>query len=422
MENYNRLFLLQDPAEGDHDDAVAALKDQILIGDDITDPQAKTGKVSLSQLNTYSGEVDIAALTNFKAVKIDSVTGNIYETNLAKLLIELQEVGGLEDAREEGLIDVNSILRDSDIIAKDEDQTATLHRAADSMQFIVDDLVDMEYTIPSGSEVGVPYPYDAGYFVPKSFRLTLEEPNGTRVKFVASHEDDNGDAVLGFGKDRIIVTLNGVVQDKEDGTFLYSDIGNGIDAYYGFEFNNAPVVGDEVTFMFDDAFNGAINSAGETEATTIAYSGAVASNYAAIEASIQTDREGWQNQLDAISYSAETEEKKQGQKMIKSAVADIESANTEGDIANALTGATAGFEMVKASHDKIVQFKSQEQLNQFKIDSSGGKLGKNAEAIKLLNERLSTEAAQAHSLFNALNSAMSDADAAKNDDGTGGQA
>jgi hypothetical protein len=127
MENYNRLFLLDDPVEGGHDDAVSALKDQILKGDDITNPQDKTGKVSLSQLNTYSGEVDIAALTNFKAVKIDSVTGNIYETNLAKLLIELQEVGGLEDAREEGLIDVNSILRDSEIIGKDEDQTATLH-------------------------------------------------------------------------------------------------------------------------------------------------------------------------------------------------------------------------------------------------------------------------------------------------------
>jgi hypothetical protein len=290
------------------------------------------------------------------------------------------------------------------------------------MQFIVDDLVDMEYTIPSGSEVGVPYPYDAGYFVPKSFRPTMEECDGTRVKFVASHEDDNGSEALGFGKDRIIVTLNGVVQDRADGTFLYSDIGNGIDAYYGFEFYKAPVVGDEVAFMFDDAFNGAIASAGDTEYTAIAYSGEVESHYAILEATIQSDREGWQNQLDGISYSAETEEKRLGQKMIKSAVADIESANTEGDIANALTGATAGFEMVQANHGKIVQLKSEEQLNQFKIDSSGSKLMKNAEAIKLLNERLSTEAAQAHSLLNALSSAKSDADAAKNDNGTGGQA
>ena len=91
--------------------------------------------------------------------------------------------------------------------------------------------------------------------------------------------------------------------------FTESYIGNGIDAYYGFEFNNAPVVGDEVAFMFDDAFNGAIASAGETEATAIAYSGEVESHYAILEATIQSDREGWQNQLDAISYSAETEEK-----------------------------------------------------------------------------------------------------------------
>ena len=419
MENYNRLFLLQDPAEGDHDDAVDQLRGQIMKGDDVTNPADKIGRISLSQLNTYSGEVDIQALTNFKAVKIDSVTGNVYETNLAKLLIELQEVGGLEDAREEGLIDAKSILRDADIHGKDENQAATAYRAAETFMFIVEDLEEMNYTIPSGGAVGVPYPHVSEYSVPTSFKVTLESPDGVRTKFVASYEDADGNGQLGFGKDRIIVTLNGVVQDINDGAFLFGDIGGGIDAYYGFEFHSAPVAGDEVAFMFDSMIRGAIQFELDSEAITTAYSGAVESNYASFESDILQSRGVWQNLLDTTSYSAETAYKKQGYRMISDAIGDIESANTEGDIANALTGATAGWDMVFANHNAIVQLKSQEELNGFKLDTSSVKLMKNGEAIKDLNSRLGKEASEANAKMIMLETLRQDAEAAQNDDGSG---
>jgi hypothetical protein len=213
MENYNRLFLLQDPADGEHDDVVAQLMDQITKGDDVTPPGAKAGKVTLSQLNTYSGEVDIAALTNFKAVKIDSITGNIYETNLAKLLIELQQVGGIEDRREEAFIEHGSLLRDfeSDTNKMAMEERTSSRWAASGIQFLGDDIKDYDWTAPSPEEVNVPYPAEIGYDVPNSFVMSQLEPNGLRKDFIALFQDADGATVYGYGKDRLIVSLNGIV-------------------------------------------------------------------------------------------------------------------------------------------------------------------------------------------------------------------
>ena len=422
MENYNRLFLLEDPVEGAHDDAVAALRDQIMKGDDITNPGDKVSKISLSQLNTYSGEVDIQALTNFKAVKVDSVTGNIYETNLAKLLIELQDVGGIEDARQEGLIEVDSIIRDMDLAVNPMklDLDTSLKQSSAKFEFIADDLKEAEYSIPSGSDLSVDYPYVGEYSVPTSFNVTQQEPNGTRTKFPASIIVD-GNEQFGFGEKRFIVTLNGVVQNEEDGSYLNGSFKGG-QATYGFEFNTAPVVGDEVSFMFDDIIESRTALVHDMREEAIAYSGAVEAHHSQYDAAIKSDIAAWQGIVDSTTYSAETQDLEVAKKQVNDSKEDIKQASIEADIISALTGATEGFRTAEKTGSKISDLRSEIELNAFRIDAITSPLNSGSSSVTTLIAELNKEAAELLKLRNQLEDLRQDADAAKQDDGSGGAA
>ena len=100
----NRLFLLQAPEEL----VPTGLTADILAGVDVTPESEYSGKITLTQLNAYSGELKAEALTNFKTIKIEK-DGSTYETNVAKLLLELQQGGGADDAREEADIAIASV-------------------------------------------------------------------------------------------------------------------------------------------------------------------------------------------------------------------------------------------------------------------------------------------------------------------------
>ena len=123
MENYNRLFLLQ--PDGESENEMNELRDQILSGKDVTKPEEYSGKVTLTQLNAYSGELKPQALSNFKTIKIEK-SGEAYETNLAKLLLELQQGGAIEDVVEESIIEIDSDNADSELMKKVGDLTNTV--------------------------------------------------------------------------------------------------------------------------------------------------------------------------------------------------------------------------------------------------------------------------------------------------------
>jgi hypothetical protein len=426
MENYNRLFLLEDPAApqpGDHDDDVAQLMDQITKGDDVTPPGAKAGKVTLSQLNAYSGEVDIAALTNFKAVKIDSITGNVYETNLAKLLIELQQVGGIEDRREEALIEHGSLSRDLDSDTNKsamEEKTAS-RWAAKGLQFLAGDINDYDWTVPTPDELNVIYPSEFTYKTPHSFILSNLEPNGSRRSYIASYSNDEGATHYGYGKDRLIVSLNGIVQDENDGSFLVTQV-EGKDVIYGFEFNEAPVVGDQIHFMFDDVVQEATNYNITVTVHAEGYSGASQSHFNdGVKSDFETNTGQWQTAIDEVDITGFTADLELSAAALRDAEDTIKTASTEGEISNALTASTVAYQNgIKASH-QIIAGQATIAENEFLINAATVRFAESDLKKNDLLKSLGKEYADAFKLINDLDAMRLLMEQIEGDDGTGGQ-
>ena len=211
----NRLFLLEEP-EQNFDE----LKDFILAGKDVTPETEYSGKITLTQLNAYSGELKAEALTNFKTIKIEK-DGSTYETNVAKLLLELQQGGGADDAREEADIAIASVEGDEDLKI----QITELSRVVESRHNKYKDVALAGYKLAVAS--------------PHSYVRWAESQaaDGVRTRFAA--EDG-----MTFGEG-IITILNGVVVTPEDGEIIISEFGP---YAIGFEFNVAPTVGDIVEF------------------------------------------------------------------------------------------------------------------------------------------------------------------------------
>lgn len=242
----NRLFLLEKPGQ-DFD----ALKDAILAGEDVTKPEEYTGKITLSQLNAYSGELTAEALSNFKTIKIEK-NGAAYETNLAKLLLEIQQGGGADDAREEANIAIESAESDAAIrrdLTELRVQVGTLH--FDSSVAGLDG-----YELSSAVE-----------FMYSDWNPSVEEADGVITEFKSKD-------IISKDGEEFLVVLNGVVVTREDGDYIQSQYGP---YKIGFRFNVAPSVGDVVEFFgtrvagkssgpYSDAI--AENEAKEAEAIT----------------------------------------------------------------------------------------------------------------------------------------------------------
>ena len=240
MENYNRLFLLQ--PDGESENEMNELRDQILSGKDVTKPEEYSGKVTLTQLNAYSGELKPQALSNFKTIKIEK-SGEAYETNLAKLLLELQQGGAIEDVVEESIIEIDSDNADSELMKKVGDLTNTVAEYHN----------DYEVSVSSRTETVITEPIIS---TDTKWVGAHEMPNGERIEFVAV------DDMFSYGSD-IHILLNGViVTDGRDGDILYSfegeDEETGEDiriGAYGFRFYDIPAEGDIVEFNFPSSFS-----------------------------------------------------------------------------------------------------------------------------------------------------------------------
>lgn len=211
----NRLFLLQEPG------VPTGLTQNILSGVDVTPEKEYSGKITLSQLNAYSGELKAEALTNFQTIKIEKDGSETY-TNVAKLLIELQQGGGADDAREEADILIDSKRGDAELRLR---------------------IADVSYEMAAFHNVYSPVILD-GYELVDAIETEIkfwapsQEADGVRTKFVPrdgiSRSED------------MIAVLNGVIVTPEDGSFIMSQNGP---FSIGFEFDVAPSVGDVVEFF-----------------------------------------------------------------------------------------------------------------------------------------------------------------------------
>ena len=212
----NRLFLLQDPVES----VPTGLTSNILADVDVTPEKDYSGKITLTQLNAYSGELKAEALTNFKTIKIEK-DGSESFTNVAKWLLELQQGGGADDAREEADIAIASVEGDEALRSQISDLgnlVNRLHNTYEAVEF-------------AGYELSVASPESNVRWVPS------QDADGVRTRFAAKDG-------MSFGEG-IIAILNGVVVTPEDGNIIMSQHGP---YAIGFEFNVAPTVGDIVEF------------------------------------------------------------------------------------------------------------------------------------------------------------------------------
>lgn len=214
----NRLFLLEPGSL-----VPSGLTENILSGVDVTPEKDYAGKITLTQLNAYSGELKAEALTNFQTIKIEKDGSETY-TNVAKLLLELQQGGGVEDAIEEAIIEIDSKKGDAEIRNDLMDlnrYVEFLHNTPRKYEALFSDAVT------SVEE----------YFI-SVWRPSIEDADGERTRFFA-------DDVMSRTDEQFLVVLNGVIVTPEDGSVIVSEFG----AYIiGFEFNVAPSVGDIVEF------------------------------------------------------------------------------------------------------------------------------------------------------------------------------
>jgi hypothetical protein len=214
----NRLFLLEEPV------VPTGLTENILSGVDVTPEKDYSGKITLTQLNAYSGELKAEALTNFQTIKIEKDGSETY-TNVAKLLIELQQGGGVEDAREEAIIEIESKKGDAELRNE-------IRELGENMSFL--------------------------HHTPESYAAELGDVLTSAVEYIHSESNpsvEDADGIITEFKSRdiisqqgeeFLVVLNGVVVTREDGDYIISQYGT---YKIGFKFNVAPSVGDVVEFF-----------------------------------------------------------------------------------------------------------------------------------------------------------------------------
>ncbi|MDB4335448.1 hypothetical protein N9994_00130 [bacterium] len=324
MENYNRLFLLQ-PAGDDFNQ----LKDQILDGIDVTEPGAYAGKVSLGQLNAYSGELKAQALSNFKTIKIDKADGSASETNLAKLLLELQGEGGVEDAIEEANIAADSKIADAD----------ALH-ARNEMAIIIAGLThaasyDVMGDLESHEELSFSVKRDG-------FVESDVNPDGSATEFVTEER---------YSKSAFICTLNGVVQTGADGTNIESANGDIV----GFAFGVAPVEGDSVAFRFDSNTVEDISQAQKGMKATSDAKGENATTFTSYESSNQADENTKIGEISTAESAAATAEGAAKALLadINAAKADISAATDVSEVNAAMSALETAITSYKAAEEDV---------------------------------------------------------------------
>lgn len=216
----NRLFLLDAPEEL----VPSGLTANILADVDVTPEAEYSGKITLTQLNAYSGELKAEALTNFKTIKIEK-DGSESFTNVAKLLLELQQGGGVEDAREEAIIAIESAKGDAELRNQVQDlgnYVSFLHHTPES------------YAAELGDVITSVEEHMLSAWAP-----SVEEADGTRTQFKSR------DLIAKEDEEQFLVVLNGVIVTPEDGTNIRSEFGPYV---IGFEFNVAPSIGDVIEF------------------------------------------------------------------------------------------------------------------------------------------------------------------------------
>jgi len=215
----NRLFLLDAPEEL----VPTGLTANILAGVDVTPESEYSGKITLTQLNAYSGELKAEALTNFKTIKIEK-DGSESFTNVAKLLLELQQGGGVEDAIEEAIIVIDSKKGDFQL-------QQSIDKLRGEMNFLHSEVES--YNAGFEERFMIPEEQKGSYWAP-----SWETADGERSRFMARD-------IMSKDGESFLVVLNGVIVTGEDGKFVNSEFGPYV---IGFDFIVAPSVGDIVEF------------------------------------------------------------------------------------------------------------------------------------------------------------------------------
>jgi hypothetical protein len=368
----NRLFLLQEPGQ-DFD----ALKNEILAGNDVTPETEFSGKVTLTQLNAYSGELKAEALSNFKTIKIEK-DGSAIETNLAKLLIELQQGGGADDAREEGDIKIASVEDDMAIRGDLALLSTDVKKYHDVYSPVA---VDGKYELASASDAEI-----------KRWAAS-QAADGSRTRFVA--EDG-----ISFGSD-IHAVLNGVIVTPEDGNIIMAG-----EYAMGFEFAVAPTVGDVVEFFVSRVL-------GKAEAP---YQEAIAANESAEAAAIDAFAlwEAARN-TEIAEFNAELTKANEKKNTVQLEHADAKAAVEAAR--KAYADATSVDDINKAAGDLVDAIKVEADLSRTLI-SVDGDISAFTAKIAAANESMNSEQAErekAAADFTASRAEMENAIAMFND-------
>ena len=213
----NRLFLLEEPV------VPTGLTENILSGVDVTPENEYSGKITLSQLNAYSGELKAEALTNFQTIKIEKDGSETY-TNVAKLLIQLQQGGGVEDAIEEAIIEIESKKGDAELRNDLMDLNRHVEFLHHTPEKYAAELGDVATSVEEQKH--------------SDWAPSVEEADGRTTEFKSRD-------IISQQGEEFLVVLNGVVVTREDGDYIISQYGT---YKIGFKFNVAPSVGDIVEF------------------------------------------------------------------------------------------------------------------------------------------------------------------------------
>ena len=209
----------------------AELRDAIVAGTDVTSPVSFPGKVTLNQLNAFSGTLHPEALTNFMTLKV-LADGSVEETNVAKLLIDLQSGSGVEDAKEEALIDARRAEADVNIRAQ-------LIQLGNAIQ--LNNLPAIDYSLIEKPDYSYSFARDA-----RGVLASAEAADGERTIFKP--------LTFAISSKKPLVFLNGVLVKNGflfEGDEMEVSTVNGL--AYSVEFATAPQEGSKVEFYFDDA-------------------------------------------------------------------------------------------------------------------------------------------------------------------------
>lgn len=115
MENYNRLFLLEEPVEPIIGDEETTSEFKSLMAGERTDVNKweKIGEVSLDQIRFIEGKWGMEALVNIAAPKLEA-DGSYSASNLLEVIDTLQQGDQIKDAAEDAASSIIEEKRDSD--------------------------------------------------------------------------------------------------------------------------------------------------------------------------------------------------------------------------------------------------------------------------------------------------------------------